>query len=219
MDILKTKRILALIIIALIFVSQINAQTLSGQSYVPGEDIRSAFKESYRLEAKGKIGSAIEALRNVYSKSSYELNLRLGYLSNLKGLHSDAIFFYNTAIGIMPLSIEARLGLANPVIAIEDWTTLENTYNDILKIDPNNAQVNYKLGMMFYYRADYNGAAKYIEKTVNMYPFDYYSVLMLGWTYNYLGKTREAEVLFNKVLLIAPDDASALEGLGLLGKK
>jgi tetratricopeptide (TPR) repeat protein len=118
----------------------------------------------------------------------------------------------------MPLSVEARLGLANPVIAIEDWTTLENTYNDILKIDPNNSQVNYKLGMMFYYRADYNGAAKYIEKTVNMYPFDYYSVLMLGWTYYNLGKTREAEVLFNKVLLISPDDASALEGLGLLKK-
>ncbi|HEY5123258.1 MAG TPA: tetratricopeptide repeat protein [Ignavibacteria bacterium] len=219
MDILKTKRILALIIIAIIFVSQINAQTLSGQGNAPNDDIRSAFKESYRLESKGKVQSAIDVLRKVYSKSSYELNLRLGYLSNLKGLYSDAIYFYNTAIGIMPLSVEARLGLANPVIAIEDWTTLENTYNDILKIDPNNSQVNYKLGMMFYYRADYNGAAKYIEKTVNMYPFDYYSVLMLGWTYYNLGKTREAEVLFNKVLLIAPDDASALEGLGLINKK
>jgi Flp pilus assembly protein TadD len=73
--------------------------------------------------------------------------------------------------------------------------------------------------MMYYYRADYNGALKYIEKTANMYPFDYYSVLMLAWTNLKLGRSREAEVLFNKVLLISPDDKSAEEGLGLLGAK
>lgn len=52
-----------------------------------------------------------------------------------------------------------------------------------------------------------------------MYPFDYYATLMLGWTNLKLGRSREAEVLFNKTLLISPDDASALEGLGALKKK
>lgn len=215
MDILKLKITLALFITTLLFTTQVFSQ----YSPAPGDDVRKAFKESYKQEKNGKITKAIDVLKKVYSNNSYEINLRLGYLSNLNKQYRESIYYYSTAIGLMPMSVEARMGLANPVAAIEDWTTLENNYNDILKIDPNNSQVNYNLGMMFYYREDYNGALKYIEKTANMYPFDYYSVLMLGWTNLRLGRAREAEILFNKVLLIAPDDSSALEGLGLLKKK
>ena len=51
---------------------------------------------------------------------------------------------------------------------------------------------------------------------VNLYPFDYDSVIMLAWTNFQLNKFREAKVLFNKSLLIRPGDESALEGLGLM---
>jgi tetratricopeptide (TPR) repeat protein len=88
----------------------------------------------------------------------------------------------------------------------------------ILSIDPYNSSVNYKLGLIYYYKPDYATAYKYFEKVVNMYPFDYYSSLMFAWTSYQLGKTREAEVLFNKVLLISPDDKSAFEGLSILKK-
>ena len=56
------------------------------------------------------------------------------------------------------------------------------------------------------------------EKVIDMYPSEYHSSLIFAWTNYQPGKTREAEVLFNKVLLISPDDASALEGPGLLKK-
>jgi hypothetical protein len=39
---------------------------------------------------------------------------------------------------------------------------------------------------------------------------------MLAWTNLQLGKSREARVLFNKVLLYSPGDKSALEGMGLI---
>jgi hypothetical protein len=39
---------------------------------------------------------------------------------------------------------------------------------------------------------------------------------MFAWTNYMLGKTREAKILFNKVLLISPNDISATEGLGLI---
>lgn len=215
MDILKFKKTIMLSLTVILLTSQAYAQ----YSPAPSDDVRNAFKESYKQEKNGKISKAIDVLKKVYSNNSYEINLRLGYLSNLNKQYQESIYYYNTAIGLMPLSIEARMGLANAFAAVEDWTALEITYNEILKIDPNNSQVNYNLGMMFYYRADYNGALKYIEKTANMYPFDYYSVLMLGWTNLKLGRAREAEILFNKVLLISPDDSSALEGLGMLKKK
>jgi tetratricopeptide (TPR) repeat protein len=218
MDILKAIKKIALAVIILFFVSQINAQSGSGLTDGSGDNVKSAFKESYGFETNGQIVSAIDAMNKVYDKNSYEINLRLGWLNYLNKQYSESINYYRTAAGIMPMSVEARLGMANPVTATEDWKTLESVYQDILTIDPNNSQVNYKLGMIYYYRPDYNNAFRHFEKSVNMYPFDYYSVLMLAWTNFNLGKAREAEVLFNKVLLIVPDDASALEGLGLLKK-
>jgi Flp pilus assembly protein TadD len=39
---------------------------------------------------------------------------------------------------------------------------------------------------------------------------------MFAWTNYKLGKYREAKLLFQKVLLLSPDDASAKEGLNLI---
>jgi hypothetical protein len=39
---------------------------------------------------------------------------------------------------------------------------------------------------------------------------------MMAWTSLKMGKMREAKVLFNKVLLLSPDDESAIEGLSLI---
>mgnify|MGYP005847373345 CR=1 FL=1 len=49
----------------------------------------------------------------------------------------------------------------------------------------------------------------YLSGVVNLYPFNYYSVLMLGWTNYQLGKTKEAKILFQKALLYDPTSASA----------
>ena len=63
---------------------------------------------------------------------------------------------------------------------------------------------------------DYTSAYKYFEKVVNLYPFGYDALLMYAWTNFQTGKTREAKILFNKVLMLSPGDTSALEGLGLI---
>jgi len=53
----------------------------------------------------------------------------------------------------------------------------------------------------------------------HMYPFDYYSTLMSGWTKYFLGKKNEAKRLFNNVLIISPADQSAKDGLNLSSKE
>jgi len=93
----------------------------------------------------------------------------------------------------------------NQIIAIcENW------------FDPNNTLVLYRMGMISYENKDYQKAYTYFQKVVNLYPFDYYSVLMLGWTNYQLGKTKEAKILFQKALLYDPTSASAKEGLSLI---
>jgi tetratricopeptide (TPR) repeat protein len=178
--------------------------------------LTSAFSESYAKEKTGKYSEAATALKAYYDAGSYELNLRLGWLTYLQGQFNESLGYYNKAIELMPYAIEPRLGVVLPASAMGNWDVVINHYNKILAIDPNNTVTLYRLGLIYYDRKNFKQAAQYFEKVVNLYPFDYQSILMLGWTDYRLGKTREAKVLFSKALLYYPEDASAKEGLSLV---
>lgn len=175
-----------------------------------------AFAASYEFEYAGDYGKAIDVLKKVRADRSYEVNLRLGWLTYMSGLFTESVSFYQKAISIMPYSIEAKFGFVFPAAALGNWEHVIKQYNDILQIDPRNSTANYRLGLIYYGREDYSTAFKYFEQVVNLYPFDYNATLYFAWTNLRLGKIREARVLFNKVLMIQPNDASALEGLSLI---
>ncbi len=198
------KRIILISVLAFITFT-VNSQTLTD-----------AFEKSYALEKSGEYSSAIEEIKKYYDETNYEINLRLGWLNYSAGMFTESIAYYSKAISIMPLSIEAQLGIVYPASSVGNWTQVISAYNKILEIDPKNYTANYRLGYINYYKKDYNKAFSYFQKNVNLYPFDYNNLLMYAWANFQLGKTREAKVLFNKVLLNKPNDASALEGLGLI---
>jgi tetratricopeptide (TPR) repeat protein len=175
-----------------------------------------AFSESYTKEKAGKYQEAINPLKAFYDAGSYEINLRLGWLTYLQGQFTESLGYYKKAADLMPYAIEPRMGLVLPASSLGNWDMVIAQYNKILDIDPNNTVALYRLGLITYDKKDYNQSYKYFEKVVNLYPFDYQSILMLGWTNYKLGKTREAKILFNKALLYYPEDSSAKEGLSLV---
>lgn len=204
MDILKK-----IIIVVIVFLTlQIRAQD--------NQQLSDVFKAAYSLENEGEYTKAINLLKSVYDEESYEINLRLGWLHYLSGLFGESIPYYEKCLLLKPLSIEARLGIVYPASSMGNWLQVENRYKQILEIDPENSLVNYRMGLIFYGREDYQAAFHYFAKVVNHYPFDYDSVIMLAWTNYRMGKFREAKVLFNKALLAKPNDVSALEGLSLI---
>lgn len=176
-------------------------------------DLQKAFVDSYTQEYNKKYNDAIAALVKVYSEKSYETNLRLGWLNYINGNYPQAQSYYQKAITLKPYSIEAKLGMVKPLSVLESWDKVLQQYEEILKIDPQNANTNYWAGVIYYNRKKYETAAKYFEKGVNLYPFDYDSNHMLGWTYLNLGRTQDAKILFKKALLSHPGDASATDGL------
>ena len=178
--------------------------------------LTAAFSESYAKEKEGKYSEAVKPLKAMYDAKSYELNLRLGWLTYMQGQFSESISYYSKAVELMPYAIEPRLGIVLPASAMGNWGLVVENYNKILAVDPNNSVVLYRMGLINYEKKDYNKAFTYFEKVVNLYPFDYYSVLMLGWTNFQLGKTKEAKILFQKALLYDPTSKSAKEGLGLI---
>jgi len=205
MDFLKKTTIIS--IIFLFSVSYLHAQN---------ETLQNAFSQSYAYEKSGEYSKAIEALKKVYEANSYEVNLRLGWLSYTAGLFTESTAYYNKSVSLMPYSIEAKLGLVMPLGATGKWDDVIKQYNDILEIDPKNTTVNYRMGSIYYGKEDFNTAYKYLEKGINMYPFDYDYIILFAWTNFKLGKLREAKVLFTKALLNRPNDKSATEGLGLI---
>ena len=203
------KTIKSIAIIAILFASQ----TLFAQDF---EKQISAFSKSYEYEATSDYANAITTMKTVYDASSYEINIRLAWLSYMSGLFTESVTYYQKAIALMPMSIEAKFGIINPLAALGNWSQVQAQYEKILEIDAKNTTANYRLGMIFYGKKDYAKAITFFQKNVNLYPFTYDSLIMYAWSNFQLGKTREAKVLFNKCLLYNPTDASALEGLSLI---
>lgn len=178
--------------------------------------LEATFSKSYELEKKGDFSAAMDELKSIYDNSSYEINLRLGWLNYNAGLFDEAVIFYTIAQKLKPYSEEARFGLILPLSALGKWNEVISLYNKILEINPNNTVALYRLGLVYYGRKEHNKAQVLFKKVVDLYPFNYDGLLMLAWTSYFQGNYNEAKVLFNKVKLINPTDASAIEGLELM---
>jgi tetratricopeptide (TPR) repeat protein len=184
---------------------------------VQGQDVQvEAFRVSYELEQQGDYKSAAVRLQQVYQRDSYEISLRLGWLYYRAGAFNESEAYYRNAVALRPYAIEPRFGLALPFAAAGKWDELIVLYGRILETDPQNSIANYRLGLIYHNRGEYERADPYIGKVVNLYPFDYDSLLLFGWNKLALQRNREARVLFQKVLLYNPGDESALQGLEML---
>ncbi len=178
--------------------------------------VADAFTQSYYYEKVVNYTAAISSMKKVYAPTSYEVNLRLGWLCYNAAQYKESMTYYQVAINLMPVSIEARLGYVYPAAAFGNMNQVIEQYTKVLELDAQNSTANYRMGYIFYDKKDFQSAYKYFEKVVNLYPFTYDGLLMFAWTNFQLGKTREAQVLFNKVLLLSPGDKSAMEGLSLI---
>ncbi len=174
------------------------------------------FQNSYLHEASGNLAEAILDLKSIYNEDSYELNLRLGWLTYSSGLFTEAQSYYNKAILLKPFAVEPRMGIVLPQSAMGNWNSVIAQYEKILEIVPNNSIVMHRLGLIYYGQKDFLKAEKYFEKVVNLYPFDYDALVMYAWTNFQLKKFREAKVLFNKALMNTPTGSSAMEGIILV---
>lgn len=180
---------------------------------VSNEKVLSAFSKSYELSEKSDYKGAINALKEAYDKTSYEFNLRLGWLSYLAGMQIESVGYYKIANELKPNAVEPKLGAVYPASVLGNKTEVKNYYEAILKLDPHNTYAHYNLGVLDYGKKDYTSALTHFEKVISLYPSDTDGLLMLGWTKLQLLNTSESKELFNKVLCFSPNNESALLGL------
>ena len=205
----KIKRIITVVIL-MAFVTAGSAQSKNFDIMIKG------FQASYLHEATGNLQGAIEDLKKVYEEDSYEINLRLGWLSYSIGSFTESKSYYNRAIDLKSFAIEPRFGVILPTAAMGNWEAVIMQYKKILEIAPSNTLAMHRLGLVYYGRMEYDKSEVLFDKVVNLFPFDYDGLSMLAWTKFQLKKYREAKVLFNKALMNTPGGQSAAEGLELL---
>src|ERR1039458_9138026 len=119
-------------------------------SFAQSTSTADAFSKSYQFETKSDFKDAIEALKAVYDKSSYELNLRMGWLNYKAGSYKESQNYYQLAIDLKPNAIEAKFGYVYPAYALGNTNEVVAQYNKILLIDPQNTTANYRMGMISY---------------------------------------------------------------------
>ena len=178
-------------------------------------NLQEAFSKSYELEAKGDFILAANEVKAFYEASSYETNLRLGWLNYMAGNFNESISFYKKSMELMPYADEPKFGYIFPLSALGRWDEVIGLYTTILENSPHNTKAMYYLGTIYYNRSQFDKAIAHFKQIVDLYPFDYDGLLMYAWTNLQLGKKKEAKVLFQKVLLNKPYDTSAIEGLAL----
>ncbi len=175
--------------------------------------MQKAFQSSYTHEGKKQYTEAVSDIMPFYNERNYEINLRMGWLYYLSKNYTSSQLYYGRAVAIKPNSIEAKFGFIQPLSLLASWDKVLTQYNNIIKMDPQNTQANYWTGVILYNRKQYATAAKYFAKVVNLYPFDYDSNHMLGWSNLFLGNKDEAKSCFETALLIKPGDSSSTDGL------
>jgi tetratricopeptide (TPR) repeat protein len=177
--------------------------------------IREAFKKSYESEYQLKYSKAIEDLQGIYDVNSYELNLRLGWLSYKNNKHVESVSYYKKAITKMPNSVEARLGLTYPLSAMEKWDLVIEQYKAVIKVDNGNTTANYNLALIYYNKGEYGSSWKYMQSYLLLHPFDFDGNSLAGWIKYSVGKKSEAFAFFKKALLVRPYDTSFNKVLGI----
>ena len=101
-------------------------------------DAARAYQTSYDHEMAGRFADAVRDLDDLPAaeQESYLGRLRRGWLLYRAGRHGESIAAYRQAIAIEKGSVEARVGGLLPLIALKQWTEVEQGARAALDLDP-----------------------------------------------------------------------------------
>jgi tetratricopeptide (TPR) repeat protein len=173
------------------------------------------YQSSYTLEANGNYRSAlaqVEALAGE-GEDTYTLHLRRGWLLYNLGRYEDAAKAYRAAIDKEPTSVEARQGLALPLMALKQWKEAESVCRDLLSRAAGDKTGRGRLAYILYMAGRYGEAAREYEAVLEAHPSDADMRAGLGWALLKEGKVKDARAAFEAVLRVAPAHRSAQTGL------
>lgn len=176
-----------------------------------------ALAQSYDREAAGKLKEALASLDGLplARKDSYLGWARRGWLLYRLGQYAESTEAYRKAIITAPKSIEPRLGILLPQLALRRWSDAEQMAKEILLSDPGSYLATLRLAFVYYNQHRFAESAALYGRLRELYPSDTDVRAGLGWALLKAGRPQEATREFQELLAINPRLTTAREGLQL----
>lgn len=173
------------------------------------------YQQSYDLEAAGNYRGALARMDDLsgQGEQTYVLALRRAWLLYRLGRYADSAKEYRLAIERDAGSIEARQGLALPLMALRDWGEAEKVCRDLLSRAPRDKTGRSRLAYILYSTGRYGEAAREYAQVLEDHPSDTELRAGLGWALLKEGDATAARAEFEAVLRVHPANVSAQQGI------
>lgn len=174
-----------------------------------------AWQSSIAFENANKFNEALTALEQLPAaeRDGYLANFRRGWLLYRAARHGESVAAYSRALSLQPASLEVRVALLLPLIALSSWTDVVLHAQAVLKRDPENYLALQRLALAQFNTRHFVEAEALYRRLVRLYPSDIEMRCALAWSSLRLGKQAEAAALFADVLEVSAGHASATAGL------
>ena len=146
----------------------------------------------------------------------YLLHLRRGWLLYLNGRYADAVEAYQAAVSRAEASVEARLGMTLPLMALRRWPEAEQVCREVLNLAPGNYLGMSRLAYVLFSEGKFTEAEMAYRDVLEQYPADNDMRSGLGWSLLRQGRTDDATSAFSEVLRTVPGHVSAGQGVAAM---
>jgi len=202
----------------------VEAMQMLGQAYIKERDFEKAEKQfekvielkpsagdlnmAYLSLASGQLSKCIRQCEAIIKTNPEETSLYdiLGLAHIRRGDFDSGIKQFKKGVEINPDSSATLLNLAKTYVVTGKNDEARKTLEKIISINPNDLNARTILVSLYVKEGDIDGAAKALEKTLEINP-DYIQGYVLASMYFLQGKTDESIDLYNKALILDPDNA------------
>ena len=161
-----------------------------------------AWARSYSLEASAQYIPAVESLEPILKQDpKHELALlRTGWLYYLAGNYSRSIKFYQTALQLNKHSLEARLGMALPLMAQARWREAALQAEAVIKESRWNYYANLRLMVCEEGLKQWEILKQHATELILRYPSDASFLVYQARAHIALGESAQAKTAYARVL-------------------
>ncbi|MDQ6961961.1 MAG: tetratricopeptide repeat protein [Mariprofundaceae bacterium] len=191
------------------------ALCLLGMSLAQAKESSTPWQTSYALEASGQYEQAAAVLVPLlgYGGSSEFALLRYGWLNYLQGNYNDSIRAYTRSLTRNTRSIDARLGIALPLLVQQRWREAAKYAQQVIAVSPWNYSAHESLMRCEEGLKQWETLAKHARDVSSYYPSVVAPYVYLARADLWLGQTDKAYAAYQQVLERQPNHLEALRYL------
>lgn len=172
----------------------------------------SVWSRSYALEANGEYEKAAALMVPVLDRgeeSEFAL-MRYGWLNYLQGNYNDATSAYRQALERNQRSLEARLGIALPLMAQQRWNEAGRYLKQVIAMSPYDYTAHTRFMACEEGLRQWETLEKHATDLMPYYPSDATILVYQARANAWQGKSEVARGIYNRVLTRFPAHVEAL---------